>query len=530
MNVDNQTIVHVRATNEAPVQLLACILAKKPTAWGAVVQDVENDKPELAIMREDAKELGIDDLKTLMKNAKDRPLTMYFGNLKEGYHTDDIQPFVISDADDKPFFSIFVEGDIVGFDEPKEHTEQRNFADSFLIPRILEWCNDFDGDLDKITAKINGEIFNNDLLSKVGHRAVIHIVPVDGEVITLGKNELGEDADWGFTSQHHNYAAVKEQEPVKAADPPKNKFFSKKGSSPAAASPPAAPTAATSTATGGKVHDAATPGNVEHPVTGKAEGNIVITKPKNAVMRPPSWVHKNEDVKMFYQFTGGHYEGDTFVRASTPGNWKKRIPVDIKDPKVFEQASAWTKLDDMHKSMLKATATPGKTDTAAPLPPNTDVPVAPQELPEDNNLPVIPAKELEKILDIVAKLDDSSREIIDPKEMQELEKLHPKFSESTGAKPGEMLNWPVSGWYAIGKSDYRAVVMALLEFRALWRGRLSPGELSELTKRGEKVVTTETKIGTAGKKVESVVTGHKLAKEELKPAKPKGFFAKKSAA
>jgi len=527
MNVDNQTILHIKAGHVAPMQLISCILAKKPNVWGVAVQDVEDGKPELAIQREDAKDLSIDDVKTLMENAKDRPLTIYFGKLAEPCHMDDIQPFIISDSEDKPFMTIFVEGTLVGHDV-EGRTEQATFVDKIIIPQILEWCEDFEGDLDKITKKLNSDTFNNNLLAHVGHRAVIHIMPFDGEVITLGKNELGETEDWGFTSQHHDYKAVKEQEPEKAAEPEKkNKFFAKKSTPTATAptkkeNPPGVHTVGATTATGGKVQDAATPASENKPVTGKVDD-----KKDALTLRCPSWLHKNGDVKLFYQLTDGYFEGPLFKKGQIPGSWKKRIPVIVKDPKVFAAAEQWKTPEDMHKFELST-----RGSTSAPLP--KDKPVA-EPLPapqEDTNLPIIPAKELEKILDVVSKLDANSKEIIDPKEYKDFETLHDLFSESVGAKIEETLNWPVSGLFAIGKTDYRAAVMGWIEARAHLRQAIAQGYKPGTFKN---VVTKTTDLGNGSTKTESVVTTHvpPAAKaSDIGPKQPEKakFFAKKKAA
>ena len=520
MNVDNQTIVHVKAGHQAPMQLMSCILAKKPNVWGVAIQDVEADGPELAIQREDATNLTIDDIKTLMENAKDRPLTMYFGKLKDGYHLDDIQPFIINDGNDQPFITVFIEGTVVNNDEPAERTEQANFADKIIIPQILEWCADFEGDLDKITKKIGSEIFNNNLMAHVGHRAVIHIMPFDGEVITISKNELGEDdAEWGFTSQHHDYKAVKEQEPKAAEPEKKNKFFAKKSTPTAAAAPakkdnpPGVHTVGATTVIDTKVRDAATPGTEDRPVTGKAEP---------LVMRVPSWLHKNGDVKLFYQLTDGHFEKDDFKVGQIPGSWKKRQPVIVRDPRVAEAAPKWNSVDDMHKFHLASR----KMATAAPLPQETKPVEQPQAVPQDTNIPLIPAKELEKVLDLVAKLDGNSKEMIDPKEYKDFEKMHKLFSESVGLKNiGETFNWPVSGVRAIGVTDINALWVYALELRAHLRQAVAKGYvIGELDHK--KIVTTETKIGDNGKKVESVDKTPLPVKVEKKG----GFFAKKTAA
>jgi len=51
-------------------------------------------------------------------------------------------------------------------DDDKKHTEQYNYVNGIPF-RDLEWCEDFDGDLDKIAKKLTGDTFNREFLMHV---------------------------------------------------------------------------------------------------------------------------------------------------------------------------------------------------------------------------------------------------------------------------------------------------------------------------------------------------------------------------
>lgn len=506
MNVDNQTLLHVKAGSLPPDDMLKMLLDKiKPTAFGFCVQNVEQGKPELAIVREDAKNMGFDELKSLFVNAKDYPITVYLASLADGYNPEDIQPFTINDGDDKPFMAIFLEGTMTGaHDEPKDHTEQYNLVNGLLIPTITEWCNDFEGDLDKINAKLRGDLFNKNFLSQIGHRAVLQIMPLEGDIINLGKNELGEIYEWGSLSQRHGYGDAI-QEPVAVSPPAKKGFWG--GSKKTTENPPGVHT----------VKDAATPGTADRHKSDSA----LPAKPRESqtpdvqtAAKVPAWLHKNDDVKMWMKIVSG----------SVPGHWKKRQPVIVKD---FEAVKI-DNLEAFKAYALKKTleTTGAKADTAAGKPPQETVDHDQKTITGvagDPALPIIGPKAMEKVLDFITKhVDTSSKEIIAPTEIQAMEQALPKFSTAVGLSLDECRNWPVNALVGLAKEDVMALVMYAVEWRAYARA-LETGQ--PMARETDKSVTTVTKTGGTTK-VESV------SKEPTPEPKKKagGFWGGKKAA
>jgi len=65
-------------------------------------------------------------------------------------------------------------------------------------------------------------------MAHVGHRAVFVFLPLEGDPICFGQNELGGEYEWGQTSQHHNAFEVveKTETPIKDAVANVKKKFS----------------------------------------------------------------------------------------------------------------------------------------------------------------------------------------------------------------------------------------------------------------------------------------------------------------
>jgi hypothetical protein len=244
---------------------------------------------------------------------------------------------------------------------------------------------------------------------------------------------------------------------------------------------------------------------------------IVDVKPETKAtgplpIRPPAWCHNNDDKRSWYQC----------VLGSLPSGWKKNIPVipiqGITPPATIEDLNAWRA--DRKKATISA-------DNVKPAPAATSTSAGPtktaeqvKEIRAEENLPIIPAKDMEKLFDFVAKhIDGQSSQMIPPDQIQAIEKKFPALSECLGLKPQELLNWSPSSLFALAKHDARAIVLMALEYRNLWRNTL---KVEDLVATAPKVTTTETKIGDNGKKVESV--------SNEPPAKNKMFsFGKKAA-
>lgn len=497
MNAGNQTILHIKAGQLAPQDMLEFIVGKKPNAVGYVVQ--ESDGKPLDVVQEDGANLTVEDMSSVLVDAKDLNRSLYFAHLGEGHHPEDVQPFVIDDPDGNKFLSIMLEGDIVGNNADKVHTEQYNYVNGVLIPQIVEICEDFEGDIERVMAKLRKETFNSNFLMHVGHRAVLHFMPFKGEPLMLAKNELHVGGDWGWFSQLVGFEKAK-QEPVVAAAPARRGW-----GKPKASNPPG-------------VHSTeATPvkANADKPtlsVVPKVEAKKDKPLSEQMAIRPPSWLHKNDDIKAFYQILTGEIHSQ----------WKKKIPIiptqNLDLLKVANQADFqdYAKRWKMENALKTSGGNTVQTkqerlsSTATPPPPADNPPKLPEQPihgPVDPTpLPIIEAKDLQKVLDVVATLDHNSKEMMDPKEIQKTEGTIPPFTEQVGLKGlEETMNWKVSDLFAIAATDPRAMVLFALQWRAYARPYLQ-AEI-KAKKKDNVTMTTETKttdLGNGSTKVESV--------------------------
>lgn len=479
-----QTIIMKNPKHVVPKELLEIIIAKKPNVFGYAVQDGEG----LSIGREEGTPL-MADLETMNTETVDFRSMLCFGWLETGFNVEDIQPFTISDADDKPFIAVGLEGDFPKYDTNNGRTQEFNLSAEIILPSLADICELTDGDIAKLVAAIGKPSFNNNFLAAIAHRGVMNILPFEGDAVHFSKDTLGETYDWGSTSNKWGFGDVK-QEPVK--EEPKKRFsFGKKAATPVAEKPQ-------DVATSGTAPRASVPA-VKAEVK-KHEGPMPV--------RPPDWCHKNDDKRSWYQAVAG----------TLPGGWKKNIPVIPAEgctvPATIEDLNAW------RASRAKATIAAGnvqsvKTETSAGAPKSgAEV----KSIRQAENLPIIAAKEMESLLDFVAKhLDGQSVQMPKPDEIQAIEKKFPALSEALGLQPQDLLNWPVSGLFALGKHDYRALVLGFLEMRNLWRGTL---KLEDLAGTEKKVTTTVTKSGEGTVKTESISN---------EPPKKKFSFGKKAA-
>lgn len=490
MNVDNQTILHIKAGHLPPDDLIQLLLSKKPTAMGFSIQNVLDDKPDLAILKEDASGASFDDIKRVLVNSKDWPVTLYIGMLKAGYNPEDIQPFVLQDPESKdPFISVFIEGDIVGHGDPADRTEQYNFVNGILLPKINEFCFDFEGDLDKITAKLRGDIFKKEFMMHVGHRAELHIMPVSGDMICLGKNDLGEIYDWGSISNKLGYGDVVVQEPKKTITEKVAARFGGWGKK-ATAEPEAKP----------EVHKTDDNGihHIDKNIEKGADSSGYPAKKDNKqpilLSKPPEWArNKNDDTRLWYEIVGNLPSGK--LENKLPAAWKKGVSQVVLD----QEAVKITNLDAFKAYALQRKMLTGSaSSTSSGKPPAETTAHDVKNIAAD--LPILNKDTLEKVLEFVATLDTSSKSIIPPKDIQAMEAALPNFADAVGLKDSETLNWPVHNLKKIGDIDVMALVCYAVMWRNKWRaikaGQLEAGKKTEVVKDNDKQTITSDGVKT----------------------------------
>jgi hypothetical protein len=491
MNTDNQTILHIKAGHLAPAEMLTFILNKKPNVTGFMVQD---EGGGIQMGREDATNLDFATVDKLQNDAKECNKTLFFGKFHDGYNVEDIQPFVLANGADD-FMGIMIEGDIVGHDSDKSHTEHYNFVHGVLIPKIAEICEDFEGDTAKIIAKLGKPDFKSSFLMHVGHRAVLHVMPLTGEPVLVDKNDLKMEFDWGWVSQAIDYGK-KIEAPV-AQTPKKVYGFGAKKTE--ASSP------AISMDDKGVHH--INPNASKPTMTAKTS---VPAAPKTelptAKYTPPTWLFKNDDVRFFYEHLLGEVPKNAIKKkfGIVPKQNHELLKIDnYEDFKNYRLTQAMKPTGATATKQERVAAAMSSTATPAPA----DTPPLPAQPTNPTELPILNPKELEQTLDFVAKyLDKNSKEMIPPQEVQKIEKEIEKFSSQVGLKLEETMNWPVSQLFALAGTNAKALVLHLLE----WRAYARPFMQAELKAKAKDNVpmtteTTTTQLTPGTTKTESVV-------------------------
>lgn len=472
-SIGKQTVISVLAGHEVPVEVLQIMLDKKPIQFGFTVQGEEKGAPDLSTIRTN----DIPTLEQLVEmntNTKAFNVHLYFGFLEGKVDERNIQPFLCVDGDDTPYLSVMVEGVFSKYNEPQSYTEELNLFDNFIYPEIENILELTDGSMDKMIKHLSSDRFNKAFLEHVDHRAVLHILPLEGDPITNFKNELGETYPWGYMSQRHGYGDAAQEPEIKKVDTAKKGWWQKKGSAVA------------------KV-------TAEKPPVLKEETKTSVpeVKPKqdekkrDKAVRPPSFIHSNGDIKAWY----------TAVTGVVPGNWKKRLPAIVKHEvpewKDLKEFQAW-----VTSQKVGATST-NKTETAV-LPKNAET----LHLPKDAEKQVsagtgviLNKKELEGALDYVSKyLDGQSAEIPDPKTIQSMETKVPTLSESLAFDATSYLNWPRAALMKFFHEHPTAAALAFIEVRDMLRPHIKvtaevKKAVAEDKVEEEKVVTTTTKSG-----------------------------------
>lgn len=220
-----QAIIYAKAGFMVPKELFETALRKCPTVSGFSCRDVEGEAVSLVQDTFD-KVVTIENLMTINEQTKAYHTVFYLANLtQQGLKTpkEEAQPFSFAvqlheNGDPQVLVDIFVEGDFFKHSDPKSgHTDEYNFVQDVVIPMLGEMIQDVEGDVGKFTAKLHSPNFKKNLLNYVGNRAFFCFLPLAGEAITFGKNELGASKDWGETSQHLDYEKKEEPGPITKA-------------------------------------------------------------------------------------------------------------------------------------------------------------------------------------------------------------------------------------------------------------------------------------------------------------------------
>lgn len=221
---------HVIITKEPdqviPRGYLQEALKQCPTCVGITIQDPNGagkGAPLLECTAEN-KTMDVDDLMKIVESCKDVRMVVVLAKMDQDFDAEtDMQPFAFQqrvEGEEEPenILACHIEGDFPKFSKPgKGHTDEYNLWEECIYPAIEEKFED-SGDLLKFYKKIGGTPMRQLCENPIGHRGVIVFVPLEGELIAFGNNDIGGEFEWGTTSNTFEWGkATKLEKAAEAA-------------------------------------------------------------------------------------------------------------------------------------------------------------------------------------------------------------------------------------------------------------------------------------------------------------------------
>jgi hypothetical protein len=183
-----------------------------PTCFGVAIQDKDDNKDAILETSAEKKTLSVDELMKTVEACKDLPMVISLGRFGDNFdETDDLQPFVFQMAaqdEEGPtdILAVFMEGDFPNYSIPDGgHTDEYNLWEKFVFPMMLEKFDLANSDPEDFYTRLRASTTEQAIMNTVGHRAAVVFVPLDGEHIFFGKNELGGEFGWGTTSNRFKW-------------------------------------------------------------------------------------------------------------------------------------------------------------------------------------------------------------------------------------------------------------------------------------------------------------------------------------
>lgn len=111
------------------------------------------------------------------------------------------QPFILlKNEQDQPVLIAMIEGDCDDWHDTNGQTDEANFVKSVLMPKIDDITDTLEGDISKIVKYLQKATVVQELLSKLGDRAVISFMANTGDAFSIEANTHRKKFDWGEMS------------------------------------------------------------------------------------------------------------------------------------------------------------------------------------------------------------------------------------------------------------------------------------------------------------------------------------------
>lgn len=469
--MNNSVIIRKLPGHAIPIGYLQEALKNCPTCFGIAIQDKDDAKNAVLETSAEMKTLTADDLFKTIEACKDLSMVIHLGKFTDNFNeVDDLQPFVFQmaakDEDGaEDILAVFMEGDFPNYTIPDGgHTDEYNLWEKFIFPMMLEKFDLANSDLEDFFNRLRSSTTEQAIMNTVGHRAAVVFVPLEGEPIPFGRNDLGGQFDWGTTSNRFKWgdpslldkAAEAAVSAVKKSGGRLSRLMG------TAAAPEVPVKAEIKTDANGIHHATAQP---DTDIWKRWPGTSGKTHTMTVVPKKLQGNARNRWIRLFTDNPNGDLpkdkDKDGFmvpVKNSLTGFAQEDLSTndDVKTlaSRVKHFQTSGSLKPSVPNEQVKEAAETEVEHTAAP----------PKDRPASDFLPELSAETKKGTVDLV--VDWATRSKGPTKlDIQRIESKWPKFSATTGIKFEDMLGWSIADKKALAKKYPDAMALAFTELQ-----------------------------------------------------------------
>ncbi len=453
-------IIQKKAGQLIPSEYLEVALKQNPNAGGFAIQDKEEDGDPCVVTESSfSKAPTLAEIDELQKTFEANTMLLWLGNGE--FNEKSAQPFVINTKEGPTVLACMLEGDFSKYvDTKSEDSDEQRVFEKVVEPLLLKaWkYAQAEGTYEAFIGELDST-FEQSLLNAASHRCVFAFMPVEGDPIAFGNNELGEVYDWGTVSNKYDYApgSAKEQE----AKPEKKKGWfnrNKAETKPSEASPSPAPVTK--------------PDVVPAPA---------VPDPKTDTAIPASDLKGHYETMPDTVVRGGHKAQKTWIRkiynlkgsADLPEGWRNQrkffIPdAPIKDFQELKERMAGAEIIETEvKKDMKSDDAPKIVDkkVEAKAAPKSGKDIKEQRQVEANLMTMSVEEQTKASTAFATFLDYKSKESPNPLKTKEMEAKYPKFTDKVPVTINEMLLITPEQWGQFQQENPKAFLLAMIEMK-----------------------------------------------------------------
>lgn len=431
MSTHHKTLLVVRHPGKTPDKaLLEHVLKEYPTATGMAV--AENGTLQADGYKEAA---TADAVLEVCGRYPNSPIVMSFCNFPEKFKDDDIPPFIVLGEKDNPSLVLFAEGDFANYKKDNsEHSEAFFAFFEYIRPLLKKMEMQFGGDVKKVLQELKDPLTQQNFKNLISGTGSLAFFSKFGEVCSIVKQPMQMGYEWGWISNPHGFKAA-------VAETPEKKSLFAFGKSKAKAEEPPPPAPEPSKEEPKKEEKQPV---VEPPVKEEETRKLVEGDPMNPIclVQAPATCDSKNKKRDFYRAWLPFAMESVKDRPAIEINFKNikgaeklnlaQLPPGISvKPLAGKTATALPKTKDQEQPRQHVSPTENKVETVKK---ETDKTGDDLVLTADQKLAIdtwMRRHEVGKEF-----VDNNQTLIVDPAEIQKMEKQLPKFTEQMGITGG----------------------------------------------------------------------------------------------